>query len=285
MPRGSKKHMDINDRTRVQRSLDSLQGGEGERDEVLPQKRPVESLREKARVSRAKRIRELRDGEVRGVRARALLGGLSRRARCRPRRAISGCRAVDRDGGSYSDFLDLPAATRAKAMQMDTVIGRRGDFKCILTLHFPGRGSRSWDCSRSTPAKPSSGTSTGWRPSWGRSSSRGSSGPSWPTAVSSSATSRPSSGAAFPTPGAAGSTTATRSARDRRAAARRTTSSSGGSCPRDRASRPSRPLTWPPCAFTSTTTRGRAWTEKHSTRLSQGSPPQRFARRAGNSPI
>lgn len=52
--------------------------------------------------------------------------------RYRPRRATGGCRAVDRDGRSYSDFLDLSAATRAKAVQMDTVIGRRGDFRCIL---------------------------------------------------------------------------------------------------------------------------------------------------------
>lgn len=62
---------------------------------------------------------------------------LPRKVRYRPRRAISGCRAVDRDGRSYSDFLDLPAATRARSVQMDTVIGRKGDFKCILTLHFP----------------------------------------------------------------------------------------------------------------------------------------------------
>lgn len=46
-------------------------------------------------------------------------------------------RPVDRDGRSYSDFLDLAEGVRAQTVQMDTVIGFRTDFKCILTLHFP----------------------------------------------------------------------------------------------------------------------------------------------------
>lgn len=62
---------------------------------------------------------------------------LPRKVRYKPRRAVSGSRPIDRDGRSYSDFLDLPLKTRQRAVQMDTVIGRRGDFKCILTLHFP----------------------------------------------------------------------------------------------------------------------------------------------------
>jgi len=62
---------------------------------------------------------------------------LPKKVRYRPRKAVSGARPVDRDGRSYSDFLDLPADVRARAVQMDTVIGRRTDFKCILTLHFP----------------------------------------------------------------------------------------------------------------------------------------------------
>lgn len=62
---------------------------------------------------------------------------LPRKVRYKPRKAISGARPVDRDGRSYSDFLDLPEKARARAVQMDTVIGKRGDFKCILTLHFP----------------------------------------------------------------------------------------------------------------------------------------------------
>lgn len=62
---------------------------------------------------------------------------LPKKVKYKPRKAISGYRPVDRDGRSYSDFLDLPAAARAKAVQMDTVMGVTGDFKCILTLHFP----------------------------------------------------------------------------------------------------------------------------------------------------
>lgn len=62
---------------------------------------------------------------------------LPKKVRCKPRKPISGCRPVDRDGRSYSDFLDLPAATRERAVQMDTVIGAARDFKCILTLHLP----------------------------------------------------------------------------------------------------------------------------------------------------
>ena len=62
---------------------------------------------------------------------------LPKKVRYKPRKAISGARPIDRDGRSYSDFLDLPADMRARAVQMDTVMGARGDFKCILTLHFP----------------------------------------------------------------------------------------------------------------------------------------------------
>lgn len=65
---------------------------------------------------------------------------LPRKVRYRPRKAISGFRPVDRDGRSYGDFLDLPREIRERAVQMDTVIGRARDFKCILTLHFP-----SWE--------------------------------------------------------------------------------------------------------------------------------------------
>lgn len=62
---------------------------------------------------------------------------LPKKVRYKPRRPVSGARLVDRDGRSYSDYLDLPAAARAKAVQMDTVMGRARDFKCVLTLHFP----------------------------------------------------------------------------------------------------------------------------------------------------
>ena len=63
---------------------------------------------------------------------------LPRKVRYKPRRkAPRTDRPVDRDGRSYSDFLDLDDEVRAGAVQMDTVIGLRTDFKCILTLHFP----------------------------------------------------------------------------------------------------------------------------------------------------
>lgn len=62
---------------------------------------------------------------------------LPRKVRYKPRKVVSGGRLVDRDGRSFSDFLGLPQKTRARAVQMDTVIGKRADFKCILTLHFP----------------------------------------------------------------------------------------------------------------------------------------------------
>lgn len=62
---------------------------------------------------------------------------LPRKVRYKPRKAISGHRLVDRDGRSYSDFMDLPQEIRGRAVQMDTVIGKKGDFKCILTIHFP----------------------------------------------------------------------------------------------------------------------------------------------------
>lgn len=63
---------------------------------------------------------------------------LPRKVRYKPRKKrLRVDRPVDRDGRSYSDFLDLPEEVRGRAVQMDTVMGRRGDFKCILTLHFP----------------------------------------------------------------------------------------------------------------------------------------------------
>ena len=62
---------------------------------------------------------------------------LPRKVRYKPRQAVSGARPVDRDGRSYSDFLDLPDSVKGRAVQMDTVIGKARDFKCILTMHFP----------------------------------------------------------------------------------------------------------------------------------------------------
>lgn len=138
MSRGSKKHMDINDRIRIQRGLE-----EGRSLSSIAREISV-SASTVSREIRANRTKDFRGkgrwnpcAKKRGCLVRNVCGScaMARCAACgryRPRRATGGCRAVDRDGRSYSDFLDLPAATRAKAVQMDTVIGRRGDFRCIL---------------------------------------------------------------------------------------------------------------------------------------------------------
>lgn len=62
---------------------------------------------------------------------------LPKKVKYKPRRKVADYRKVDRDGRSYSDFLDLPADKRERAVQMDTVIGAARDTRCILTLHFP----------------------------------------------------------------------------------------------------------------------------------------------------
>lgn len=54
----------------------------------------------------------------------------------RTKRAIAN-NPIDRTGRTYADFMGLPEDVRSRAVQMDTVMGVRGDFKCILTLHFP----------------------------------------------------------------------------------------------------------------------------------------------------
>lgn len=61
---------------------------------------------------------------------------LPKKVRYKPRKAISGARPVDRDGRCFDDYMDLPAARRERAVQMDTVIGARGDSKSLLTLHL-----------------------------------------------------------------------------------------------------------------------------------------------------
>lgn len=62
---------------------------------------------------------------------------LPRKVRYKPRKSAPRVdRPIDRDGRSYSDFLDLAEDVQAKAVQMDTVIGLKRDFKCILTIHF-----------------------------------------------------------------------------------------------------------------------------------------------------
>lgn len=44
---------------------------------------------------------------------------------------------VDKTGRTYADFISLSDDRRRSAAQMDCVMGKRGDFKCILTLHLP----------------------------------------------------------------------------------------------------------------------------------------------------
>lgn len=58
--------------------------------------------------------------------------------RYKPRKKTSWVdRPIDRDGRSYSDFLELGEEVCAKAVQMDTVVGLKTDLKRIFTLHFP----------------------------------------------------------------------------------------------------------------------------------------------------
>lgn len=62
---------------------------------------------------------------------------LPKKVRYRPRRKVADYRVVERSDRSYDKFAELPASQRARAAQMDTVVGVRGDFKSILTLHLP----------------------------------------------------------------------------------------------------------------------------------------------------
>lgn len=62
---------------------------------------------------------------------------LPKKVRYKPRRKVRDWRVADRSGRSYSDFLDLPQSVRDHAVQMDCVIGKARNYKCILTLHFP----------------------------------------------------------------------------------------------------------------------------------------------------
>lgn len=64
---------------------------------------------------------------------------LPMKVRYKPRRKVAEYRKMERDGRVFDDYMELPADMRGRAVQMDTVIGRVGDFKCILTLHFPAQ--------------------------------------------------------------------------------------------------------------------------------------------------
>ncbi len=63
---------------------------------------------------------------------------LPRKVRYKPRKTLAEKKAgLDISGRTYSDFLVLPEEIQRSVVQMDCVMGKRGDFKCILTLHFP----------------------------------------------------------------------------------------------------------------------------------------------------
>jgi IS30 family transposase len=64
---------------------------------------------------------------------------LPRKVRYKPRKKIirQHPERIDRLGRTYTDFLSLDEDVCRSAVQMDCVMGKRGDFKCILTLHFP----------------------------------------------------------------------------------------------------------------------------------------------------
>lgn len=63
---------------------------------------------------------------------------LPKKVRYKPRKRVRETpELIDRLGRSYADFMDLPEEVRRSAVQMDSVMGLRGDFKSILSLHFP----------------------------------------------------------------------------------------------------------------------------------------------------
>ena len=66
---------------------------------------------------------------------------LPRKASVRPRRRKKerGRPRVDRTGREYSDFLALPEEERARAVQGDSVEGRRGNRRDVLSLHLVAR--------------------------------------------------------------------------------------------------------------------------------------------------
>lgn len=62
---------------------------------------------------------------------------LPKKVRYKPRKKVADYRVVERTDRTFDKFLELDASLRARAVQMDTVVGRRGDSGSILTLHFP----------------------------------------------------------------------------------------------------------------------------------------------------
>lgn len=62
---------------------------------------------------------------------------LPKKVKYKPRRRVRDYRIIDRDGRSYSDFLNLSRKAINDAVQMDCVMGKARGYKCILTLHFP----------------------------------------------------------------------------------------------------------------------------------------------------
>jgi len=63
---------------------------------------------------------------------------LPRKVRYKPRKKPEETvKRIDRVGRSFSDYCALSEEEKRSAAQMDCVMGTKGDFKCILTLHLP----------------------------------------------------------------------------------------------------------------------------------------------------
>lgn len=63
---------------------------------------------------------------------------LPRKVRYKPRKTNTPSKkSIDRAGRSYADFCNLAKDVQRSAVQMDCVMGKLSDFKCILTLHLP----------------------------------------------------------------------------------------------------------------------------------------------------
>lgn len=61
---------------------------------------------------------------------------LAKKVKYKKRKRKASCHGVGFYAGrEYDDFLELPAEERACATEVDTVLGKRGDAPCILSLH------------------------------------------------------------------------------------------------------------------------------------------------------
>ena len=63
---------------------------------------------------------------------------LPKKVRYKPRKKLAvNTMRIDTTGRSYADYLTLPEDVRRSAGQMDCVMGVKGDFACIFTVHLP----------------------------------------------------------------------------------------------------------------------------------------------------